>query len=45
MEKAIMPTKCVAQMPMPMATAPPVSHRRAMRATLQTTLDTRNSAV
>jgi hypothetical protein len=44
-EKASMPTKCIDQMPQPMATAPPVSHSLAGRWLALDTREDRLSAV
>src|SRR3954468_2037088 len=44
-ENASMPTKCIDQMPQPIATAPPVSHRRAGRWFALDTREERLSAV
>ena len=40
-----MPMKCIDQMPMPIATAPPISHTRAARPVVKVTRDPRSSAV
>jgi hypothetical protein len=44
-ENASMPTKCMDQMPAPMAKAPPSSHRRAARPWLWLTRLAMSSAV
>ena len=43
--KASMPTKCIDQMPMPIANAPEISHTRAARRSDSVTRDPSSSAV